>query len=103
MILVITNSTHSFACTFISILYMFRAAMCPSSGELLYQCDTWCMSPCVEDRLVRRLNRITDGRLHCPKHVLNRNKRTKNLWVQLFICKEYKSYFVTNIQTFKAL
>jgi len=25
---------------FISILYMFRAAICPSSGELLYQCDT---------------------------------------------------------------
>jgi len=29
---------------FISIPYMFRAAMCPSSGELLYQCDTWFMS-----------------------------------------------------------
>jgi len=24
----------------------------PSSGELLYQCDTWFMSPCVDDRLV---------------------------------------------------
>ena len=35
-----------------SILYMFRAAMCPSPGELLYQCDTWCMSLCVDDRLV---------------------------------------------------
>ena len=23
---------------------MLRAAMCPSSGELLYQCDTWFMS-----------------------------------------------------------
>ena len=32
---------------FISILYMFRAAMCPSSGEVLYQCDTWFMSVCV--------------------------------------------------------
>jgi len=32
---------------FISILYMFRAAMCPSSGELLYQCDTWFMSLCL--------------------------------------------------------
>ena len=30
----------------ISILYMFRAAMCPSSGELLYQCDTWLTSLC---------------------------------------------------------
>jgi len=25
---------------------MFRAAMCPSSGELLCQCDTWFMSLC---------------------------------------------------------
>jgi hypothetical protein len=31
---------------------MFRATMCPSSGELLYHCDTWFMSPCVDDRLV---------------------------------------------------
>jgi len=29
---------------FISILYMFWAAMCPSSGELLFQCDTWFVS-----------------------------------------------------------
>ena len=34
--------------------YMFRAAMCPSSGELLYQCDIWLMSLCVDDRLVCR-------------------------------------------------
>jgi len=32
----------------------FRAAMCPSSGELLYQCD----------RLVCRLICIPDGHLH---------------------------------------
>jgi len=32
----ITNLTHSsFSCMFISILYMFRTAMCPSSGELI--------------------------------------------------------------------
>ena len=31
-----TNLTHnSFSCMFISILYVFRAAMCPSSGELI--------------------------------------------------------------------
>ena len=42
-----------FFCMFISILYMFRAAMCPSSGELLYQCDTWFMSLCVDGRLQR--------------------------------------------------
>ena len=45
---------HNFSCTFISILRMFRAAMCPSSGELLYQCDAWFMSLCVDDRLVCR-------------------------------------------------
>jgi len=28
------------------------AAMCPSSGELLYQCDTWLMPFCVDDCLV---------------------------------------------------
>jgi len=33
---------------------MFRAAMCPSSGELSYQCDSWFMSLCVDDRLVCR-------------------------------------------------
>jgi len=32
---------------------MFHAAMCPSSGELLYQYDTWFMSLCADDRLVR--------------------------------------------------
>jgi len=36
-----------FLVCFISILYMFRTAMCPSTGELLYQCDTWFMSLCV--------------------------------------------------------
>ena len=37
---------------FISILYMFRVAMCPSSGELLCQRDTWFISLCLDDRLV---------------------------------------------------
>jgi len=34
---------------FISVLYMFWTAMCPSLGELLYQCDTWFMSLCVDE------------------------------------------------------
>ena len=46
---------------FISILHMFRATMCPSSGELLYQCDTWFMSLYVDDRLVCRLTCTLDG------------------------------------------
>jgi hypothetical protein len=29
-----TNLVHNFSCMFISILYMFRATMCPSSGEI---------------------------------------------------------------------
>jgi len=45
-----------FSCMFISILYMFRAAMCPLSGDLLYQCDTLFKSLYVDDRLVCRKN-----------------------------------------------
>ena len=48
------HMTQNFSYMFISILYMFRAAICPSSGEVLYQCDTWFMSLCVDDRLVCR-------------------------------------------------
>jgi len=59
-----TNLTHNFSCIFISILYMFRAAICSSSEELLYQCDTWFMSLCVDDRVVCRLNCVPDGHLH---------------------------------------
>jgi len=40
---------------FISNLYLFRAAVCPSSGELSYQRDIWFTSLCVDDRLVCRL------------------------------------------------
>jgi hypothetical protein len=29
-----TNPVHNFSCLFISILYMFRVTMCPSSGEI---------------------------------------------------------------------
>ena len=64
MILVNNQLDAQFLCMFISILYMFRAAMCPSSGELLYQCDTWLMSLRVDDRLVCRLTRIPKGHLH---------------------------------------
>jgi len=51
---------------FISIPYMIRAAMCPSSEELLKRCDTWFMSLCVDDRLVCRsiCSSLPDGHLH---------------------------------------
>jgi len=60
-----------FSCMFISVIYMFRAALCPSSGELLYQSDTWLMSHCVDDRLVCRsicsyiMSHCVDDRLVC--------------------------------------
>ena len=50
---------NSFSCMFISILYMFRAPMCPSSG-VSYQYDIQYMSLYVDDRLVC----IPDGHLH---------------------------------------
>jgi hypothetical protein len=40
----VTSLAHSFIYMYMYILYMFQAAMCPSSRELLYQCDTWFMS-----------------------------------------------------------
>jgi len=55
---------HNISCMFISILYMFRAAMCPLSGELLYQCDTWFMSLCRWPSVMQVLTCIPDGHLH---------------------------------------
>jgi len=40
--------------SFTSVLYMFRAALCSSSGESIYQYDIWYMSLCVGDRVVCR-------------------------------------------------
>ena len=71
MILVNNQLEHNFSCMFISILYMFRAAMCPSSGELLYQCDTWFMSLCVDDRLLCRLTCIPDSDINQVSHWYN--------------------------------
>ena len=47
MILLNNQLDAQFFYIFISIVYMFRAAMCPSSEELLYQYDMWYMSLCV--------------------------------------------------------
>jgi hypothetical protein len=41
---------------FISFLYMFRATMCPSSGEITVLCDTWYLSLCVDDYLVCKVH-----------------------------------------------
>jgi len=56
LVLVNKQQDAQFLCMFISILYMFRVAMCPSSGELLYRCDIWFISLCVDERLVCRLS-----------------------------------------------
>jgi hypothetical protein len=45
---------------FISIPYMFLAAMCPSSGEL-YQYNSWYMSLCIDNSLVCRFGRDFSG------------------------------------------
>jgi len=42
---------HNFVSLFISFLYMFRAIMYPSSGEITV-CDTWYFLFCVDDHLV---------------------------------------------------
>jgi hypothetical protein len=52
---------------FISILYMFRARCAHHQENLLYECGTWCLSPCVDDRLVYKVpdghqNRVTNTR-----------------------------------------
>jgi len=48
---------------FISILYMFRAVMCPSSGELC-QYNIWYMSLCTDDRLVCRFGWVSPKPAH---------------------------------------
>ena len=44
---------------FISVLYTFRAAMCPSSGELSYQCDTCFVSLCVCRSICSCIHRLS--------------------------------------------
>jgi hypothetical protein len=53
-----TNLTqNSFSRTFISILYMFRATMCPSSGELIVSIRHLVyVTLCIDNRLVRTPN-----------------------------------------------
>ena len=43
------NNSKALIYLFISLLYMFRASVCPSSGEkLLYLCETWYLSLCMD-------------------------------------------------------
>jgi hypothetical protein len=78
---------------FISILYMFRAAMCQSSGELivsirhlvyvtLYSSPSSVQTCTPDGHLYRvtytrcRIDTINFPNDGCPKHVENRNKHT---------------------------
>jgi len=88
----------------------------------LYQCDTWYMSLCVDDRLVCRsviptckphghLQRVTytrccihtidspdDGAHGCPKHVENRNDLIRrNCASSWFVCKEQHHIIINYI------
>ena len=76
---------------FISVLYMFRAVMCPSSGELLYQCDTWFMSLWNGNQISHWYNNSPDdGHMAArKKHVQYRNKHVrKKLCVMLVVHKD---------------
>jgi hypothetical protein len=58
---------------FISVFYMFRATLCSSWGNQLYQYNVWYVSLCVIDRLVCRSGRnfltcILDRHLHRVTH-----------------------------------
>ena len=109
------NLCTIFSYMFISILYMFRAAMCPLSGELIVSMRhlvyvTLCRWPSVwcagwNDLHTRRSSTQSDiyqvshwynwfswwWTHSCPKHVENRNKyvykkNSASIW---FICKYY--------------
>jgi len=105
------NWHTNFSYMFISILYIFRAAMCPSSGECLYQCGTWFRSLRVDDRLVCRSIPANQTVIYtewhkpggaliqtfswwwthsCPKNVENRNKHTWKICVSIWFV--YKGY-----------
>ena len=102
-----TNLVHNLFLVYLSISTCFGLLCAHHQEKLLYQCDTWNLSLCVDDRLVCRmgLNKfhpILHTRqsstqsdkyqvLHwysyfswwwahsCPKHVQNRNKHTRKI------------------------
>jgi hypothetical protein len=53
-----TNLVHNFSCMFISILYMFRATMCPSSEEITVSMQH---PSCIPDGHPQR---VTNTRCH---------------------------------------
>ena len=74
----------------ISIFDMFWAALCPSPEEL-YQCDTWFMSLCVEDRLVCRsiCSCIPDGDIN---QVYEKNCVSSLLFTRIIpVCTDNKT------------
>ena len=97
-----TNVVHNFSCMFISILYMFRANMCPSSGKIVVSMRhlvfvTLCGWPsAMKDKGIlhtRRSSTQSDKYQvshwysnfswwwahSCLKHVENRNKHSRKI------------------------
>ena len=99
---------------FITLLYMFRAITCPSSGKIPYLCDIWYQSLYIEDCLIcrvdsairtRHLYRVTNGRCHIgavfspdDEHIIARNMQRKEINIlRKFVYKFgsiYKSVYV---------
>jgi hypothetical protein len=93
---------------FISFLYMFRATMCPSSGEITVSMRHWYLSLCMggsftptsrpdathtewQIPLSHRYSNFSWWQAHgCQKHVKKRNKYTKQncapSWIYLQDC-----------------
>ena len=105
-----TNLVHNFPYMFIYILYMFRATMCPSSGEITVTVRhlvfvTLCGWPSgMQDPILHtRWSSTQSDKFQvshwysnfswwwahsCPKHVENRNKHTRKIVHQVgFIYK----------------
>ena len=103
---------------FISLPYMFRATMYPSSGGITISMPHWCLSLCMDGCLVCRLEPANQTATHtewqipvwhrysnsswwwahsCPKHVEKRNKYTKKNSHQVgFICKIGRTFWTSD-------
>jgi hypothetical protein len=101
-----SNLVHNFSSMFISILYMFRSNMFPSSGEMtvsvrhlvLVTLGGW-----PSGMYTRRSSTQSDKYQvlywysyfswlwahSCPKHVENRNKHTRKVCIRLVLFKDY--------------
>jgi len=103
-----------FLSMFISFLYMFRATMCPSSGEITVSMRhvvfvTVCVDDCLVCRVHTRQSTTQSDKYQVsqsysyfsrwwahsrPKHVEKRNKHSKkNCWSSWLYSQELRSHF----------